>query len=230
MRRFWGCLGLVLLLASALLLGASQLLPRLYEARWADASHATGQIIGFVEIGSVRRPLVSFVASDGDPYIFEAEASSPAMRQGQMAAVRYFLEPYLQASLETECKPAQVALGVIGCALMAAGLASLLTQLRKTSLRRQLMQYGTRLAATVTAIEEIPHVCIAGHRPHTVICTLRSPLGIGEWTVKSGWIWKLPPGLRIGGTVPILVDANRPSQYCVLVEEASPSAVIPAAP
>ena len=229
MRRFWGCLGLALLLASALLLGASQLLPRLDDARWANAKETTGQIIGFAEIGPAKRPLVCFAAYSGDPYVFESDASGSALRQGQIVTVRYFLEPELRASLKTDFAPAQLWLGISGCMLAAAGFASLLLQMRKTSLRRQLIQFGMRLEATVASVDANRRVIVGGRRPYVITCTLRNPQGIGDWTVKSGWVWKLPPALRVGGTVPVLVDLYRPSQYCVLVEEAAASQTAPEA-
>lgn len=231
MRRILGYLGLALLLASALLLGASQLLPRLDAARWENAQETTGQIIGFAQSGPNQRPLVCFVAYSGDPYVFEAESFNSAMRQGQIVTVRYFLEPELTASLKADFEPAQLWLGISGCVLAAAGLASLILQMRKSSLRRQLIQYGTRLEATVTSVDVNRHVAINGRHPYIITCTLRNPQGIGGWTVKSGWVWKLPPALQVGSTVPVLVDLYRPSQYCVLAEEAgSPPASPEAAP
>jgi hypothetical protein len=229
MRRALGYLGLFLLLASAVLLGASRLMPRLDAARWANAIETTGQIVGFSGSGSLKRPLVCFVASSGEPYVFEAEAFSPFMKQGQIITVRYFPEPELQASLKTDFAPAVLWLGIIGCTLAAAGLTLLLLQLCKSSLFKQLQQYGARYDATVTSINHLRLVPVSGRLPFTVTCTLRSPQGIGNWTVKSGWVWKLPPGLQVGSTVPVLVDVNRPGKYCVLVEEAEHAPASPEA-
>ena len=223
MRRFLGYLGLASMLASALLLGASQLLPRLDAARWAKANETTGQVIGFAQSGPAQRPLVCFVADSGEPYVFESGSPGSALRQGQIITVRYFLEPELKASLKADFAPAQLWLGISGCLLAAAGLTLLILQLRKSSLRKQLLAYGARFDATVTGMDMIRRIHINGRHPYTVTCTLRSPQGIGEWTVKSGWIWKLPPGLQAGASVPVLVDVHRPSQYLVLTEEASPS-------
>jgi hypothetical protein len=221
MRRTFYYLGLILLLASALLLGAGKFMPRLDAARWANATETTGQIVGFSGSGSFRKPLVCFVAPNGEPYVFEADAFNAAMQQGQIVTVRFFLTPELQASLILDFTAAQLWLGITGCTLAAAGLALLLLQWRKSSLLRQLMQYGTRLNATVTSIDTNRYIRINRRHPFTVTCTLRSPQGIGEMTVKSGWVCKLPPHLQIGGTVPVLVDINRPGQYWVLVEEAA---------
>jgi hypothetical protein len=223
MRRILGYLGLVLLLASALLLGAVKLLPRLDAARWLNATETTGQIVGFTDAGSYKRPLVCFVAPNGDPYIFEADSFNSAMQQGQIVTVRFFLKPLLQASLKADFTSAKLWLGIAGCTLAAAGLALLLLQWRKSSLLRQLMQYGTRFDAAVTSIDMNRHMSLNGRHPFTVTCTLRSPQGIGEMTVKSGRVWKLPPLLQVGGTVPVMVDMNRPDKFCVLVEEAAPA-------
>ncbi len=223
MRRTLGYLGFLLLLASAFMLGASQLLPRLDAARWANATETTGQIVGFSESGSSQRPLVCFVASNGDPYVFEADSFDSTMRQGQIVTVRYFFTPELQATLKADFLTAQLLLGIAGCLLTATGLASLLLQMRKSSLRRQLMLYGTRLDATITGIDGIDPMKANGRHPFTITCTMRSPHGIGELAVKSGRVWKLPPSLQIGGTVPVLVDVNRSGKYCILVEEAAVS-------
>lgn len=223
MRRTLGYLGFILLLASALFLGASQLLPRLDAARWANATETEGQVVGFSGSGSSRRPLVCFVASNGDPYIFEADTFSAVMGQGQIVTVRYFLEPQLQASLKMDFASSKFWLGIAGCVLAAAGFVLLLLQMRRSSLSRQLMLYGKRLEATVTSINMVRNIRFKSRLPFTVTCTLRSPQGIGEWTVKSGWIWKLPPSLQVGGTVPVMVDMYRPSRYRVLLEEAAAS-------
>lgn len=220
MRRTLGCLGLIFTLASAFLLGASLLLPRLDAARWVNATETTGQIAGFSESGSNQRPLVCFVASNGDPYVFEAEAFSPFLKQGQIVTVRYFLTPELRASLKMDFASAALWLGIAGCVLAAAGFTLLLLQMRRSSLVRQLMLYGTRLDATITGIDGIHYLKALRRHPFTVTCTMRSPQGIGECTVKSGWVWKMPPGLQVGGTVPVLADVNRPGKYCVMVEEA----------
>ncbi len=223
MRRLFGWIGLAFMLASTLLLGASRLLPQMDAARWADAAEATGQIVGFARSGPGQRPLICFVAENGDPYVFEADATNAAMRQGQLVTVRYYLEPDLRASLKMDFSQVMLGLGIAGSTLMALGLASLLIQMRKSSLRRQLMQYGIQINATVDSINMNRHVTVNGRHPYTVTCTLRNPQGIGEWTVKSGWVWKTPPGLQTGGTVPVLVDVHRPGLYCVLVEEAAVS-------
>ncbi len=226
MRRLWGWIGISFLLASALLLGASQLLPRLDAAHWATAKETTGQIVGFTGSGQNQRPLVCFVADGGDPYVFEADTNKSTIRQGQYVTVRYFLEPELTVSLQPDFAAAQLWLGIIGCILAAVGFTALLLQMRKSSLLRQLEQYGTRVNATVTSVDVNLRISFNGRHPAIVTCTLQSPQGIGKWTVKSGWIWKLPPGLKVGGTVPVLVDVYRPGQYCVLTEEASASPAV----
>lgn len=223
MRRIWGYLGLIFTLASAFLLCASKLMPRLDAARWVNAAETTGQIVGFTETGTNKKPLVCFVATNGEPYVFEAESSSSAMRQGQIVIVRYYLSPDLRAAVKRDFSSSALWLGIAGCVMAAAGLSLLLLQWRKSSLFRQLRLYGARLNAIVTSINRIHPIQGNGHSPFTVTCTLRSPQGIGEMTVTSGWVWKLPPGLQLGSTVPVLVDVNRPGQYCVLVKEAAPA-------
>lgn len=54
MRRVLGCLGLVFILASAVMLGASKLMPRLDAAQWTNAFETTGQIAGFSETGCLN--------------------------------------------------------------------------------------------------------------------------------------------------------------------------------
>jgi hypothetical protein len=175
MRRTLGYLGLVFTLVSALLLGASRLMPRLDAARWVNAAETTGQIVGFSQSGSFRRPLVCFIASNGDPYVFEADSYNTSMLQGQIVTVRYFLAPELRASLKTDFPPAALWQGIAGCALAAAGLTMLLTQWRKSSLFRHLMMYGTRYNATVTGIHGIRHIQLAADlpSPSPALCAAR---------------------------------------------------------
>ncbi len=222
MRRVLGYLGLALLLASAFLLGASRLLPSLDAARWADTTETTGQIVGFAQSGTTQRPLICFLASSGEPYVFEADSFKPSMLKGQVVIVRYFLAPELRASLKPDFTSAQMWLGIIGCVLAAAALLSLFFQAREASLRRQLMNYGTRLNATVTSLVVKSSITVNGRHPTVITCAVHNPQGLGEWTFKSSWVWKLPPALQVGSTVPVLVDLYRPTQYCVLAEEAEP--------
>ena len=223
MRRTLGYLGLVFTLASALLLGASKLMPRLDAAHWNNATETTGQIVGFTDNGSAQKPLVCFVASNGEPYVFEADSFHSAMRQGQIVTVRYYLAPELRAALKADYTSSMLWLGIAGCVMASAGLALFLLQWRKSSLFRQLKLYGIRIDAVVTSINRIRNIQANTRIPFTVTCTLRRPQGIGDMTVKSGWVWKLPPTLQIGSIVPVLMDMNRPGQYCVLVDEAAPA-------
>lgn len=222
MRRLWGYAGLVLLMTALPLLAISQMLPLREASYWAKATEVTGQIVGFTAEESGKRPLVSFVELSGVPYVFEADTYQAGMRMGQMVTVRYYLEPHLQAALKTNLSGIQLALGIAGCMLMAMSFASLLIQMRKSSMRKQLFQYGTRYEATVTGIDRKRNVRINGQSPIIVFCTMRNPQGIGERALKSAWVLKPSPELRIGGKVPVLLDPYRPRQYLVLAEEAAP--------
>jgi hypothetical protein len=220
MRRLWSILGFVLLLMAALLLAVSQLMPMADAAHWDHAVETTGQIVGFSTYGTALRPLVSFVTTDGEPYLFEADAYNSGMIRGQMVTVRYYLEPQLQVSLKTDFTPTQLGLGIAGCTLMALCLVSFILQMRQSSLRRQLMQYGKRYEATITGIETICRVKLSRRSPVVANCTIRDPLGIGERTFRSGWILKPSPALQAGSMVPVLMNPYHPGQYLVLAEEA----------
>ncbi len=227
MRRTLGYLGFLLLLASAFMLGASQLLPRLDAANWANATETVGQVVGIANEDSESTALISFVASNGDPYVFESDTRQSGLKQGQMVTVRYFLTPELRASMKINLAPLQMGFGIAGSVFTAFSFACFIFQMRKSSLQKQLKQYGTRYEATVASIDIKGHIKINGRHPFTITCTMRDPQGIGEKLYKSGWVIKAPSGLKVGGNVPVLVDTYRPSQYCVLVEEASSVSPMP---
>ncbi len=219
MRRIFLFLAIAFLLVSVVLLAASRLLPWADNLYWEHAEETVGQVVGFSENGSGRRPLVSFVASDGDPYVFEAEMHSGDLHTGQMVTVRYFLTPNLKASLKTDLSPATLILGILGCVFLVAGLIPLFFVLRAVSLERQLRQYGTKVLATVTGITTVRHVTYNGRHPFVVSCIFRDLQGIGEQTAASGWIWRLPPGLKEGDTLPVLYDPYRPGHFLILEED-----------
>lgn len=224
MRRLDGTIGLALMLTAAVLLAVSQFMPRMDDRTWTGASKTTGQVAGFMQNGRARVSLVSFVAEDGIPYLFEADDSGSYLQQGQVVTVRYFLSPDLQASLIRDYSTAQLILAIAGCFFAAVGLTFLILQLRKATLHRQLTQYGTRVSAVVSEIKAKRHVSLFGRVPHTVTLTARSPQGIGEISLKGKRLMKPGVHLLIGSTVPVLMDAGSPKQYIVLWGEADAAA------
>ncbi len=230
MRRFSGTIGLALMLTAAVLLAVSHFLPQLDDRAWAGAHKTAGQVAGFLQNGVARVPLVSFVAEDGIPYLFEASDAGSPLQQGQVVTVRYFLSPDLKASLIRDFHHAQLIYAAAGCTLAAMGLSLLILQLRKTSLRRQLEQYGTRVPAVVTGLEPCLPVVLFGRRLHTVALTARSPQGIGEIFLIGRRLLCPDSSLSIGCVIPVLMDINTPRQYIILWEESGATADPAAAP
>ena len=227
MRRFFGTIGLALMLTAAVLFAVSQFLPHLDDRMWAGAYKTTGQVAGFLQNGAARVPLVSFVAEDGIPYLFEANGAGGNLQQGQVVTVRYFLSPDLKASLIRDFHTAQLIYAISGCALAAMGLALLILQLRKTSLRRQLVKYGTRVPAVVTGTEPCLPISLFGRRVHNVTLTARSPQGIGEISLNGRRLLQQGSRLFTGSVIPVLMDISTPRQYVILWEEAGAAASVP---
>ena len=223
MRRLWGYTGFVLLLTATVLLAVSKFLPRLNGPDWGDSFTTTGQVTGFLQNGTERIPLVSFVAADGLPYLFEARNTVSMMQQGQTVTIRYSLSPNLQAALIQDCSTAQLICAIAGCLLAASGLTLLILQLRQSTLRRQLTLYGVQTPAVITGMHVCRYIHIFGRRLYVFALTARSPQGIGEISIKGKNLLKSSTRLTIGNTIPVLMDTSNPWQYIILWEDACPA-------
>lgn len=216
MRRFYGYMGLTLLLTAAALLAVSHFIPSIIDRSWSDAYKTTGQVTGFVQYGETHIPLVTFVAKDGMPYLFEVDDINNTLNSGQAVTVRYFLLPELRASLMPDLSAHQLAFAIFGCLLAAFGFASLIHFYRKTALTRYLSLYGARLTATVSCIEPALRFCLFGRQIYTVIVTVRSPQGIGEVTIKNKLVVKPCAAPAVGGAVPVFMDESNHKQCEIL--------------
>ncbi len=218
MRRAWFFVSIAFLLMAVALLACSRLLPAIEEASWEGAEETAGQVVGFAQSDSGNRPLVSFMAHDGYPYVFEADTETIGFRTGQMVTVRYFLTPDLRASIQEKLPSTIFVFDILGCVLLVAGLVLLFLYLRAVSAEKLLLQYGVRIFACVTGIIVVRHAMFNGRHPYIVTCQYRDPQGIGERPATSGWIDHLPSGLKVGDTIPVLIDPYRPGHFLILDE------------
>jgi len=220
MRRLFGYASLALLLTAAVLLAVSKFLPRMNDRAWVASFTATGQVTGFLKNNKERIPLVSFVAEDGIPYLFEAEDVDSTLQQGQIVTIRYLLSPSLKASLVQDYSTEQLIYAISGCFFTAAGLTFLILLLRQSTLQKQLVLYGARISAVVTGMNANQRIHVIGRCLYTVKLTARSPLGIGEISIIGKILLKPSTSLSIGSTIPVLMEINNPRQHIILWEEA----------
>ena len=220
MRRFFGYAGFALLLTAAVLLAVSKFLPRMNNRAWADSFTTTGQVTGFMQNEKERIPLVSFLAEDGIPYLFEAEALDSTLQQGQIVTIRYSLSPNLQVLLLMDYHTEQLICAIAGCFFTAAGLTFLILQLRESSLRRQLVLYGVRIPAVITAINASQPIHVIGRCLYAITLTARSPQGIGDLSIIGKILLKPSTSLSIGSMIPVLMEINNPRRHIILWEEA----------
>ena len=218
MRHWQGLVGGLFLLIAALFFGASLLIPRIQAEQWNGTVSAAGQIIGFTDQGETRRPLVSFIASDGDPYAFEAKVYSSSMQAGQIVPVHYTLQPQFRAYLEVDMTIMLVVFGAVGCFFMVPGLLFVFLQVRKSVLKHQLLLYGSRLEAVVTAITEKPGVRVNGRLAYVITCSMHNPQGMDVWKLRSGCIFQIPPTISVGSKIPVLIDLAQPQHYLMLLD------------
>jgi len=221
MKRVQGLLGFIFLTLATIFLGISLFLPSIQAKRWEGMLTASGRIESFQGSADFMQPVISFIGEDGNTYTFAADVSDSSMRNGQQVTVHYILEPDFRAYLDWDFAVLRLVFGIVGAAFLVPTAILLVLYSRKAIKYKRLVRYGTRFIATVTDITERTDSQANGHHPMIVTCKLMNPQGMDEWIMKSDWAIRPSPGLKVGGTVPVLIDQYHPEDYIILAEEAS---------
>lgn len=111
----------------------------------------------------------------------------------------------------------------IGIIFLIIGLAGIIPTYiigKKVGRKKNLVNSGRRIEATVKSIEKQYNVRINGRHPFIIICTYTDIFTGIQYCFKSSRILKNPePAVRIGDTIDVYVDEKDYSKYYVAAEE-----------
>ena len=195
-----------------------------------DAGEITGTISSIEKYrdmdGDIHHYVyVNFTYNGKEYRNVELSEYSSSMYEGKKITLLFNPEADGTAIVRTKSMinlPAMI-VSFIGIIFLIIGLAGIIPTYiisKKVGSKKNLVNSGRRIEATVESIEMQYNVRINGRHPYIIICTYTDIFTGTQYRFKSSGIMKNPePAVGIGDTIEVYVDGNDCSKYYVAAEE-----------
>ena len=120
-----------------------------------------------------------------------------------------------------------IVVGIMGGALLVGAAIPVIVTGRRTARKKKVMSDGKMLYAVIEKIDLNTGFTINGKNPYVIYCTFKDDFKDVIYRFKSDNIWTNPNlVLKEGDTIPVYVDENDFSCYCVDTEKVLKGRVI----
>jgi hypothetical protein len=189
----------------------------------AEAGKAEGEVVDLISYRSDKstmyKPLVRFHTEGGQEISFSGNvgSSSPSYARGDKVQVLYDRGTPEKAEIDSFMERGFAAVMLLGMGLVFGGVGGglLAYQIRQRRIRAGLMDNGMRVEAKVTGVDYDTSLTVNGRHPWRLSCQWQHPVTGAVHVFHSDAIWYDPSEYVQRETLPVRVNADKPSEHWV---------------